>query len=129
MAEPLELADEYWGAINVESPSGRTKAIGLIVRPTSPPSADENDHLDCDVLVELFVNPPTLSVPRVAELHVNTHDLSVLITGQSGLAFHGSMARDGRRIEGTVSLGRFQLLDVDGEFNDRPIVFQAENAE
>jgi hypothetical protein len=63
---------------------------------------------------------------RVGTMVVDNRTKTVQIHSPHGFRFQGEFADDFQNIKGSVSLGKFQLLDVYGEFNDQPIVFQAE---
>ena len=121
---------KFMGAIRVGlATTGGTlerKAIGMELVIDDETGQQRDGQLSCEVRVELFVDPPNLSVSRMGTMDVDERTKTVQIHSPHGFSFKGKFSDDSQRIKGSVSLGKFQLLDVDGEFNDQPIVFQAE---
>jgi len=130
-ANDFRIPAKFMGAIRVavstrNGDALEQKAIGLELVIDDETRQQPDGQLSCEVCVDFFIDPPYLSMSRVGTMVVDNGTKTVQIHSPHGFSFQGKFADDFQSIKGSVSLGKFQLLDVDGEFNDQPIVFQVE---
>lgn len=95
---------------------GLTKKIGVELRLGEWNHGDQNT-VTCDAYGELFVVPPTLSVPHFGRftLELTTRRVTYR-TDRERLDIEGRVAKDDRRISGVANLPSFSLMDVAGDF-------------
>ena len=88
------------------------------------------DTVEFDVEVDIFVNPPTLLVPDGGVMKVNLREQVVTFDSSYGkLKLRGKLSTDMQRIEGTVDIHNFQLMDVAGDFVNSSITLKATEVE
>lgn len=102
----------------------------MIIQRTETPVVHTTDRVSFEMNFELFVDPPSLSIPGVGTITIELQSRKVRFASNWELMeANADLSEDLQKMEGRVTFRDFQLMDVAGTFLDCPFILRADNDE